>query len=96
MNTFLVFFCFFANTLHTLERECDLVCVCVSYCLPSSKQYSMIALDKAFYSCYLEKEKCVEDHELLMSSGVELLFNDSRAGTALYVSPVSFLITFDE
>ncbi len=31
-----------------------------------------------------------------MSSGVELLFNDSRAGTALYLSPVSPLITFDE
>lgn len=31
-----------------------------------------------------------------MSSGVELLFNDSRAGTALYLSPVSLLITFDE
>lgn len=31
-----------------------------------------------------------------MSSGVELLFNDSRAGTALYRSPVSPPITFDE
>lgn len=31
-----------------------------------------------------------------MSSGVELLFNDSRAGTALYLSPVSLPITFDE
>lgn len=39
---------------------------------------------------------CAEDYELLMSSGVELLFNDSRAGTALYLSPVSVLITFDE
>lgn len=39
---------------------------------------------------------CAEDHELLMSSGVELLLNDSRVGTALYLQPAFLLITFDE
>lgn len=31
-----------------------------------------------------------------MSSTVELLFNDSHAGTDLYLLPASFLITFDK
>ncbi|KAK5607452.1 hypothetical protein CRENBAI_021200 [Crenichthys baileyi] len=41
-------------------------------------------------------EKCADDDELLMSRAVEFSFNESRAGTALNMSPISVFVTSDE